>query len=870
MIASLVTCNDIPVRNLTSSYVVQVQQIKERGAPAKLDVLWVVDDSSSMCQEQQSLASSFRAFLDVFRKYTSIDMRLAVTSTNVCPKDNKDAVRGKFLYSPATQFPPECREQRAVHCLTDDDCKKNKTLPDSQEWVCKSPGAANVFLCDKPPAYGEDPYPGDVLFAYASSCRYACDREADPAACARVFGKPAACDAVCGSPGGCSVEKCAEEPSFTIPNSCEVICGAGAECENKCVALLGDPPSCKLVCSADDCYTTCLKRSKVPGCSEVCQSSWDCQRFCEAYLLDQAKCQQVCTSSNCYDTCVNQAFPKQDFLCALTCTGASQCTDRCIAEFGQREYRCVYPGNDKTQAGCMLPPPTAYCPPASVFSDCLKRCEILLGRPELGDADPAKNCEHICSGDLKPEAQCECNIIADPGERCRCLAQRDEKTGMPKCGSGVQCTVVDRCLSYIPPTLTQPKALSEQELDEREAECRSIGIPVLDNLVADRYFRAYKAGKWAGDPAWKGLDDATVRDLIFEKLFICQATIGAQQSLCGMQEQGLLAAWMALDPKGENAEQAQAFLREDAYLLIVIVSDEDDCSTVSRISLSDVNRCPCFADTLGCKNDGTCDPEKPGPLYPAHTFVNLYKSLKPDPAQVFFAAIVGDAIPGSATTPGSDVPLSRKRFYECECAKGLYASQTYVCLSSQGEADLGMRYIQVSEGFGLGQRGGRGQLSNICDDRGLRPALDAIAKKVIPALQAICLARPLAWPCLPKCLEEFNRSEECKKLCLAGQDDCPSLCNAKFGNETKCSEVCKTTSQVEVWLTTGDGKRMRLRSEHEEPSQWDYTFVRNAPGCPRFDPQQGYAPENAIMFAEPLEPSDQVEIIYLSEPFYQE
>ena len=56
-------CNEIPVTDLNESYSVQVQVLRDKGKPAKLDVLWVVDDSTSMCQEQQSLADSFKAFL---------------------------------------------------------------------------------------------------------------------------------------------------------------------------------------------------------------------------------------------------------------------------------------------------------------------------------------------------------------------------------------------------------------------------------------------------------------------------------------------------------------------------------------------------------------------------------------------------------------------------------------------------------------------------------------------------------------------------------------------------------------------------------------------------------------------------------------
>ena len=61
-------------------------------------------------------------------------------------------------------------------------------------------------------------------------------------------------------------------------------------------------------------------------------------------------------------------------------------------------------------------------------------------------------------------------------------------------------------------------------------------------------------------------------------LFKCIATIGSQQAYTANIEQGLKAAWLALDPEGKNAAQAAGFLRPDAHLLIVFITNNDDCS----------------------------------------------------------------------------------------------------------------------------------------------------------------------------------------------------------------------------------------------------------------------------------------------------
>lgn len=65
-------------------------------------------------------------------------------------------------------------------------------------------------------------------------------------------------------------------------------------------------------------------------------------------------------------------------------------------------------------------------------------------------------------------------------------------------------------------------------------------------------------------------------------LFKCIATVQPKQTGTSGFEQGMRSAWMALDPDGLNADQAKGFLREDAYLVLVFISDEDDCSVAEE------------------------------------------------------------------------------------------------------------------------------------------------------------------------------------------------------------------------------------------------------------------------------------------------
>lgn len=67
----------------------------------------------------------------------------------------------------------------------------------------------------------------------------------------------------------------------------------------------------------------------------------------------------------------------------------------------------------------------------------------------------------------------------------------------------------------------------------------------------------------------------------------CLVSVGVNQESCYKYEQGLGAAWAALDPIGPNALQSAGFLRPEAHLAILIVSDEDDCSVAPGATVSE-------------------------------------------------------------------------------------------------------------------------------------------------------------------------------------------------------------------------------------------------------------------------------------------
>ena len=129
---------------------------------------------------------------------------------------------------------------------------------------------------------------------------------------------------------------------------------------------------------------------------------------------------------------------------------------------------------------------------------------------------------------------------------------------------------------------------------------------------------------------------------------------------CGI-EQHLEAVKRALDHNPANA----GFLRPDAYLAVIVVADEDDCSLAQSTLFDGDRTSPTYGDVTNfrCTREGiTCD--SPGgdldavglrqDCHPNFTstrltqtdrYVSFLKGLKADPLDVFVAGIVGDPGP---------------------------------------------------------------------------------------------------------------------------------------------------------------------------------------------------------------------------------
>ena len=181
-------CNDVPVYDVTRNFAVQVREVVQNTGVIKLDFLWIIDNSSSMCQEQAALAASFRDFRGQLEAYLNIDVRLAVTTT--------DAVgnQGKFVNSPAENFPPGCYEKRFSPCLDDSDCEDKF----GGGWQCKEFDADEMYNLN-----------GSVN----SSCTFRCVGDGD------CCGEFCFLDE-CGGDMSCVDEQCSVATSEVCPFEC--------------------------------------------------------------------------------------------------------------------------------------------------------------------------------------------------------------------------------------------------------------------------------------------------------------------------------------------------------------------------------------------------------------------------------------------------------------------------------------------------------------------------------------------------------------------------------------------------------------------------------------------------------------------------
>lgn len=235
-----------------------------------------------------------------------------------------------------------------------------------------------------------------------------------------------------------------------------------------------------------------------------------------------------------------------------------------------------------------------------------------------------------------------------------------------------------------------------------------------------------------------------------EDAFSCYAAVGTGG--CGF-EHPLAAARAAFDQAFDPCHDGTSctatlnagFLRPDAALALVLLTDEDDCSAPANSTLFDPTqttldselgpltsyRCFQFGNLcdgadpgrdpgsrLNC-GVGTWQPDKPEhQLSPVEEFATFFKNLKADPRMVSVSVIAG---PKEPVVVGQD-------------ANG-YPDLEPACAGAMGNADPALRLHKLTTLFD----GDRAQFTSLCADD-LAPAMDQVGALVNTAsVVASCL-----------------------------------------------------------------------------------------------------------------------------------
>jgi hypothetical protein len=256
-------------------------------------------------------------------------------------------------------------------------------------------------------------------------------------------------------------------------------------------------------------------------------------------------------------------------------------------------------------------------------------------------------------------------------------------------------------------------------------------------------------------------------------VFTCIAALG--ESGCGFEHQfASITRALGVDGRGAAPQENQDFLRPDAYLVIVLITNEDDCSATPGVPLFDTTANTNMASQLGppanfrCNEFGhLCDdgtgtntfihPNRNAPnldvaatvMYPscrsndqegyllgAADTANRIKSLKADPSQVIVAAITGPAMPYTVTWKAPSTADTSCNTNGQSCPWPVIA---HSCTATDGSfADPSVRIGEFVNQFGA-----NGLILPICTDN-FGPSLDRIAALINASLQPPCIQQKVA------------------------------------------------------------------------------------------------------------------------------
>jgi hypothetical protein len=221
--------------------------------------------------------------------------------------------------------------------------------------------------------------------------------------------------------------------------------------------------------------------------------------------------------------------------------------------------------------------------------------------------------------------------------------------------------------------------------------------------------------------------------------FSCMAELGSNG--CSVEQQ-LESMWKAFAPstdhsfsRGSGGQGLPAglnagFLRPEAILAVILVSDEEDCSSPDSSAQAIYGSLDLLQINAQCASNAAA-------LHPVARYINGLKSLKADAFKdrIIFGGIVG--VPRANVTRGLSLDqILALREMQVNVIGG---TQRPSCTATggAGTATPARRMVQVAQAFGED-----GIITSICEDD-YGAALDAIIAKIAGKLSGECLPRRL-------------------------------------------------------------------------------------------------------------------------------
>jgi hypothetical protein len=251
-----------------------------------------------------------------------------------------------------------------------------------------------------------------------------------------------------------------------------------------------------------------------------------------------------------------------------------------------------------------------------------------------------------------------------------------------------------------------------------------------------------------------------------EDVFTCIAVLGEQG--CGFEHQfAAITRALGVDGLGPAPAENQGFLRPDAYLAIVLITDEDDCSAAPNVPLYDTGSNTNIAAQLGPVTNFRCNefghrcngapPSRSAPnndvnaqvayegctsndadgfLLGVRDTADRIRALKADDGQIMISAIAGARAPYVVGWKAPSTPDTSCNAAGQTCP---WPVIQHSCTAADGSfADPAVRIGELVDQFGA-----TGRLLSLCETD-FSPALADIAGSVVAYVNEPCILGRIA------------------------------------------------------------------------------------------------------------------------------